>query len=74
MGEYKQNMLNVSFGFYYSEIEQFTLKTKLVQYQHRYQKSHRFFGKDRIISVLEKFKPPIILAKMQLKIGGPELS
>ena len=28
MGEYKQNMLNVSSG-YYSEIEQFTLKNKL---------------------------------------------
>ena len=28
MGEYKQNMFNVSFG-YYSEIEQFTLKNKL---------------------------------------------
>ncbi len=28
MGEYKQNILNVSSG-YYSEIEQFTLKNKL---------------------------------------------
>ena len=45
----------------------------LVPSQQRYQKSHGFLEKERIISVLEKFKPVKILAEKQLKIGGSEI-
>jgi hypothetical protein len=45
------------------------IRINLVPAQQRYQKSHRFFEKELIISVLEEFKPPKILAEKQLKIG-----
>ena len=45
----------------------------LVASQQRYQKSHSFLGKERIISVLEKLKLPEILAEKQLKFGRFEI-